>query len=159
MTRNSFNAALLGVSFCLFMSVVASFSPVGTNSAFGKLRKAYGPFQMSGGAEPEKKKGFFAEFFEELDAFVDDATSRRLGAGSAFYGKRKSNFYGKNDSGRKQDRNVADPTEDYQGPSSSGYFKWMPDENGQMRPVTRMKEKIVERNPSFWDRAFAEDEK
>jgi len=50
------------------------------------------------------------EFFEELDAFVDDATSRRLGAGSSFYGKRKSSFYGKDDSGRKRDRNVKDPT-------------------------------------------------
>ena len=50
------------------------------------------------------------EFFEELDAFVDDATARRLGNGSKFYGKRKSNFYGENDSGRKKDRKVADPT-------------------------------------------------
>ena len=49
------------------------------------------------------------EFFEELDAFVDDATSRRLGAGASFYGKRKSKFYGENDSGRKADKNVADP--------------------------------------------------
>lgn len=61
--------------------------------------------------EPEaKKKGFFANFFEELDAFVDDATSRRLGSGSAFYGKRKSNFYGSNDKGRKRDRDMPDPT-------------------------------------------------
>ena len=56
-----------------------------------------------------KKKGFFANFFEELDAFVDDATSRRLGAGSAFYGKRKSNFYGSNDKGRKKDRDMPNP--------------------------------------------------
>ena len=50
------------------------------------------------------------EFFEELDAFVDDATSRRLGNGSKFYGKRKSSFYGKNDKDRKEDRSIADPT-------------------------------------------------
>lgn len=50
------------------------------------------------------------EMMEELDAFVDDATSRRLGAGAAFYGKRKSQFYGKEDSGRKSDKNMADPT-------------------------------------------------
>ena len=50
------------------------------------------------------------EFFEELDAFVDDATSRRLGAGAAFYGKRKSKFYGEGDKGRKKDKSVADPT-------------------------------------------------
>jgi hypothetical protein len=49
-------------------------------------------------------------FFEELDAFVDDATARRLGNGAAFYGKRKSNFYGKEDKGRKRDRTVPDPT-------------------------------------------------
>lgn len=50
------------------------------------------------------------EFFDELDAFVDDATSRRLGAGSNFYGKRKSNFYGDADQGKKKNRQVADPT-------------------------------------------------
>jgi hypothetical protein len=53
------------------------------------------------------------EMFEELDAFVDDATSRRLGAGAAFYGKRKSKFYGEKDIGRKSDKNVADPTGEY----------------------------------------------
>jgi hypothetical protein len=64
----------------------------------------------SGESEPQKKGGFFANFFEELDAFVDDATSRRLGAGSAFYGKRKSNFYGASDKGRKMNRDMPDPT-------------------------------------------------
>jgi hypothetical protein len=54
--------------------------------------------------EPPKKKGFFANFFQELDAFVDDATSRRLGAGAQYYGKRKSSFYGKEDSNKKRDR-------------------------------------------------------
>jgi hypothetical protein len=51
-----------------------------------------------------------SEMFAELDAFVDDATSRRLGAGSSFYGKRKSNFYGADDKGRKKDKSVPDPT-------------------------------------------------
>jgi len=51
-----------------------------------------------------KEKGFFANFFDELDAFVDDATSRRLGAGAQYYGKRKSGFYGKDDSNRKMDK-------------------------------------------------------
>ena len=54
--------------------------------------------------EQPKKKGFFANFFQELDAFVDDATSRRLGAGAQYYGKRKSSFYGKEDSNKKRDR-------------------------------------------------------
>ena len=54
--------------------------------------------------EPAKKKGFFANFFQELDAFVDDATSRRLGNGAQYYGKRKSSFYGQDDSNKKKDK-------------------------------------------------------
>ena len=37
---------------------------------------------------------FLADFFRELDNFVDDAANRRLGNGAKFYGKRKSSFYG-----------------------------------------------------------------
>ena len=59
--------------------------------------------------EPPKKKGFFANFFEELDNFVDDATSRRLGAGAQYYGKRKSSFYGKDDTNKKRTSGF-DPT-------------------------------------------------
>ena len=62
---------------------------------------------VNGGAAEQpttKSKGFFANFFEELDAFVDDATSRRLGNGAQYYGKRKSSFYGQNDSNKKRDR-------------------------------------------------------
>lgn len=89
--------------------------------------------------QPKKeKKGFFANFFEELDAFVDDATSRRLGNGAQYYGKRKSKFYGKDDSNKKKDSTVFDPTEDYRGPSNAGYFQWLQDpETGEMKPVTR----------------------
>lgn len=107
-----------------------------------------------------QRNGIFdkvGEFFEELDAFVDDATSRRLGNGSKFYGKRRSKFYGQDDKDRKRDRTVADPTEDYQGPTSSGFFKWMPDENGQMRPVTRMKEKTLDK-PGMWDKIYSEND-
>jgi hypothetical protein len=67
-------------------------------------------FESYDNNEPEKKKGFFANFFEELDAFVDDATSRRLGAGAQYYGKRKSSFYGKDDANKKKDKGVFDPT-------------------------------------------------
>jgi hypothetical protein len=102
--------------------------------------------------------GFVSNFFSELDAFVDDATNRRLGNGAAFYGKRKSAFYGEGDLQKKIDRNASDPTEDYQGPKTAGYFQWMPDEDGQMRPVTRLKKKNIERNPGFWDKAFSDDE-
>ena len=97
--------------------------------------------------EPKKeKKGFFANFFEELDAFVDDATSRRLGNGAQYYGKRKSSFYGKDDANKKKDSSVFDPSEDYRGPSNAGYFQWLQDpETGEMKPVTRMKNKVVEK--------------
>lgn len=101
--------------------------------------------------------GFFkavGDAFAELDAFVEDASARRLGNGAAFYGKRKSNFYGEQDKNKKADRTMPDPTEDYQGPTSTGLFMWQQDENGQMRPVTRMKNKVIERNPNFWDRVY-----
>jgi hypothetical protein len=107
--------------------------------------------------EEEEKGGFFAgfkKFFEELDAFVDDASARRLGNGAAFYGKRKSNFYGDDDVNKKKDKTTADPTEDYQGPTSTGLFQWIQDEDGQMRPVTRGKNKIIERPPEYWDRYY-----
>lgn len=51
-----------------------------------------------------------SNFFQELDNFVDDATSRRLGAGQAFYGKRKSSFYGSDDEGKKKDPTKFDPS-------------------------------------------------
>jgi hypothetical protein len=97
--------------------------------------------------QPKKqKKGFFANFFEELDAFVDDATSRRLGNGAQYYGKRKSSFYGENDVNKKKNSGVFDPAEDYRGPSNAGYFKWIQDpETGEMKPVTRLKEKVIEK--------------
>lgn len=63
------------------------------------------PLSMSFNEEEQpKKKGFFQNFFEELDAFVDDATSRRLGNGAQYYGKRKSSFYGEDDANRKRDK-------------------------------------------------------
>jgi hypothetical protein len=86
-----------------------------------------------------------------------DATNRRLGNGASFYGRRKSRFYGEMDSKRKVDPSQPDALEDFQAPLSGGYYQWMPDEDGQMRPVTRMKNKVVERNPNFWDRAFDKD--
>lgn len=89
--------------------------------------------------------GLFDNFFKELDSFIDDATNRRLGNGAAFYGKRKSSFYGEEDLMKKADSDIDDPTEDYQGPRQAGYFKWVPDEDGQLRPVTRMKNKNIER--------------
>jgi hypothetical protein len=85
-------------------------------------------------SQSPEKGGFFQgwnNFVAELDAFVDDATARRLGNGAAFYGKRKSNFHGENDKNKKEDRDSFDLTEDYAGPSNAGYFKWMQDEDGR----------------------------
>lgn len=144
------------------MTLTLRFAPLFVAALVLASSLAFQPVAPSGTRASTSLNGIFdavGEFFEELDAFVDDATSRRLGNGSKFYGKRRSNFYGENDKERKKDRKIADPSEDYQGPTSSGFFKWMPDENGQLRPVTRMKEKNLERNPAFWDRVYAEDEK
>ena len=56
-----------------------------------------------------------------------------VAAGAAFYGKRKSNFYGEGDRMKKENPTTPDPLEDYQGPSQAGYFQWQRDEEGQMR--------------------------
>jgi len=116
-----------------------------------------GVIPLAANSDKNQDGGLFSavgNFFKELDSFVDDATNRRLGNGSAFYGKRKSSFYGEADSGRKKDSDVADPTEDYQGPSKSGYFQWVADENGELKPVTRMRGTNIERNPNYWDRVY-----
>ena len=44
--------------------------------------------------------------------------------------------------------------EDYQGPTSTGLFKWVPDETGMLRPVSRTRGKNLERSPSFWDKVY-----
>ena len=79
-------------------------------------------------------------------------TSGRVLQPSAFYGKRKSKFYGEKDKNRKSEPSVPDRSEDYYAPNAGGYFQWMPDENGEMRPVTRMKKRIVERSSKVFER-------
>jgi hypothetical protein len=111
--------------------------------------------QVSRGNQNNNLFDSIGNFFKELDAFVDDATNRRLGNGWRYYGKRKSNFYGDDDVGKKIDMDLPDPTEDYQGPQKAGYFQWVPDENGQLRPVTRMKKTNIERSPNYWDRVYS----
>ena len=116
MTANAKYAPIIAVVLC----TANAFAP--TNTLSHSIHRSSsittstvlheGPSGGGGGG------GFFdaiGDFFNELDAFVDDATSRRLGSGSAFYGKRKSSFYGKNDKNRKTDRDMPDPAEDYQG--------------------------------------------
>ena len=57
---------------------------------------------------------------------------------------------------KKSNPQQADPLEDYRGPNTAGYFQWQRDEDGQMRPVTRMKGKNIERNPRFWEKSGQE---
>ena len=130
----------------LLVASAAAFAPISTSS-----RVAPTMLEMSADDEgnQQQKGGIFGaidNFFEELDAFVDDATSRRLGNGAAFYGKRKSSFYGADDVNKKRDKNVSDNTEDYRGPAKAGYFQWMTDpETGEMKPVSRLKGRNLER--------------
>ncbi|KAL1507566.1 hypothetical protein AB1Y20_007186 [Prymnesium parvum] len=77
------------------------------------------------------RMSFFSDFFRELDNFVDDATSRRLGNGSKFYGKRKSSFYGADDAERKSGAEG----EDYTGPAGGSYFVLSKERDDQGRPL------------------------
>lgn len=144
-TKRSISAALLMVAS---MSEAVFSFPM--HAVYRSIRYNQSQSYVSERDEEEedlpKKKGFFANFFQELDAFVDDATSRRLGNGAQYYGKRKSSFYGADDSNKKRDSVVFDPTEDYWAANGAGYFKWIPDEEtGELKPVTRMKEKVIEK--------------
>jgi hypothetical protein len=131
----------------LLVASAAAFAPISSTPSLVDAPKTI--LGMSADDEAKQGGGIFGaigNFFEELDAFVDDATSRRLGNGAAFYGKRKSSFYGEGDANKKRDRNVADNSEDYRGPAKSGYFQWMADpETGEMKPVSRLKGRNLER--------------
>lgn len=147
-TKRSITSAALLVVAMAKSGAVFSFP---MHAVYRSIRYNRSQFYVSERSNEEeenlpKKKGFFANFFQELDAFVDDATSRRLGNGAQYYGKRKSSFYGADDSNKKRDSVVFDPTEDYWAANGAGYFKWMPDEEtGELKPVTRMKEKVIEK--------------
>lgn len=138
--------SLLALVFVISVAktAVSAFSPS------AKSASSTSALGMANQEEPEQDNGgifgAIGNFFDELDAFVDDATSRRLGNGAAFYGKRKSSFYGKDDSNKKKNRNVFDNTEDYRGPAKAGYFQWMMDEEtGEMKPVSRLKKRNLEK--------------
>ena len=123
-TKRSINsAALLVVAMAASMSGVVESFPMHAVYRSIRYNQSQSYFSERSNNEEEdlpKKKGFFANFFQELDAFVDDATSRRLGNGAQYYGKRKSNFYGADDSNKKRDSVVFDPTEDYWAANGSG---------------------------------------
>ena len=90
----SFTRIVVAVVLVVYVTSVAAFVPV---SREGMLFGSNGSIS----SKSRSKLNLFDKFFEELDNFIDDATSRRLGAGASFYGKRKSNFYGENDSQKK----------------------------------------------------------
>mmetsp|Transcript_22105 Transcript_22105/g.68143 ORF Transcript_22105/g.68143 Transcript_22105/m.68143 type:complete len:145 (-) Transcript_22105:27-461(-) len=73
--------------------------------------------------------GAMKRFGQGLDDFVDDAMMRKLGNGAEFYGKRKSNFYGKDDVMKA----TGAANEEYDGPVGGGYFR----RDGEGRPVSR----------------------
>ncbi|GMI17567.1 hypothetical protein TrLO_g3912 [Triparma laevis f. longispina] len=101
--------------------------------------------------EDDRGDNPISNFFNALDDFIDDATMRKLGGGAKFYGKRKSGFYGKNDSMKKQSKG-ANWEEDYQGPTNTGYFVWKKDEeSGEVKPMTRLKGKVIEKPKRFWE--------
>ena len=99
------SVALLALAMAAFIGKVQSFSNTLHVTRLSNPSSALSEsFDNEDDYEQPKKKGFFANFFQELDAFVDDATSRRLGNGAQYYGKRKSSFYGQEDSNKKKDR-------------------------------------------------------
>ena len=108
--ENVASLALLALTMVASICEVESFSntlhvlTTAPRSRLSNPSSALSEYDDEDEYEPPKKKGFFANFFQELDAFVDDATSRRLGNGAQYYGKRKSSFYGKEDSNKKRDR-------------------------------------------------------
>uniref|UniRef100_A0A7S1XMA2 Uncharacterized protein n=1 Tax=Phaeomonas parva TaxID=124430 RepID=A0A7S1XMA2_9STRA len=133
------------------LGAAAGFAPSGARRC---VQWHAAPLRMAQGENEEK--GFFGKFFEELDNFIDDATSRRLGNGASFYGKRKSSFYGENDSMKKINSKEANPLEDYQGPTNTGYFVWRKNDDGSLEAQTRMKGTRIEK--PMWDRGQDRDD-
>ena len=74
-------------------------------------------------------------FPDQLDKFVDDAANKRLGNGHIYYGKRKSDFYGTEDPGRKSDPNEYNREEDYVGPNGGSYFLLSKERDDKGRPM------------------------
>jgi len=163
-TMVSYSMSLV-VSALLLLLVASSIEGFTTTSHSTTTTSSTSVLWEKKWGEPEKKENIlgtignaFGNFFEELDAFVDDATARRLGNGAAYYGKRKSSFYGSDDKMKKLDRNVSDSEEDFMVNAGSN-FKWIKDEQGQLRPVSRMKNASVEKPASFWGRKDGKEEK
>ena len=94
--------------------VVAFSSQAPASNAAAATMKPSTMLFAAGDDEGDKKQkgGLFSgvsNFFAELDAFMDDASARRLGRCASFYGKRKSSFYGEDDKMKKTSEGY-DPT-------------------------------------------------
>mmetsp|Transcript_22582 Transcript_22582/g.75881 ORF Transcript_22582/g.75881 Transcript_22582/m.75881 type:complete len:155 (-) Transcript_22582:318-782(-) len=122
MARDSWMPILLAAS--LIVGVSDALTP--TMASKGKLQWArrQGVRSTIMLSDSEEKPGFLGRLSQGLDDFIDDAIMRKLGNGASFYGKRKSNFYGKNDPMKKSDPRVADTKEDYRGNAGGSYFVW-----------------------------------
>jgi hypothetical protein len=149
---------LLSLSTSTTVVVVEGFVPIFTSQTIATTATTTtATTTTSLNAEKKKKDGgggifgALTNMFEELDAFMDDATARRLGNGAAYYGKRKSSFYGTSDKMKKSDKDIADSEEDYMI-NAGGNYKWITDENGVDRPVSRMKGNSLEKPTSLWGR-------
>merc|ERR1712039_391679 len=125
--------AVIGMQPCtVFVTFVSAagfvLSPHGTPRA--------GPCTLRAGHRTcATSMNFFEKFMQDLDDFMDDASSRRLGNGAKFYGKRKSNFYGEDDSMRKSDPRKDNAEEDYSGPGGGSYFVLSKERDEKGRPM------------------------
>jgi len=81
---------------------------------------------------------------------------RRLGNGASFYGKRKSSFYGEDDSNRKADPVVFSEEEDWRGPGGGSYFVLSKECDEQGRPLGFLTRKEA-REQKLADEAAARD--
>ena len=52
---------------------------------------------------------------------------------------------------KKLDKNVSDSAEDFMV-NAGGNFKWITDDDGNLRPVSRMKQTSVEKPAKMWGR-------
>ena len=107
---------------------ISSVAPNGINSVARSAPASMGLFD-------DLAKGV-GDFLQEVDNFVDDAAGRRLGNGAAFYGKRKSSFYGEDDAMRKEDPNIANDEEDFRGaPGGASFYYLSQEKDEQGRPM------------------------
>lgn len=97
---NSIQSLLCVVAVVVVVSNVEGFQQIHACSTartggtslffFGNNKKNEQPIEIEVEEEP-KRKGFFSDMMNNVDAVVDDFVYKRMGAGEQWYGKRKSN--------------------------------------------------------------------